>query len=50
MGKKEQKVWKYLLKNKLATPKEVAKATGVSYGYVNQLMKQIGRASCRERV
>lgn len=42
MGKKEQKVWKYLLKNKLATPTEVAKATGVSYGYVNQLMKRIG--------
>lgn len=42
MGKKEQKVWKYLLKNKLATPKEVAKATGVSYGYANQLMKRIG--------
>ena len=42
MGKKEQKVWKYLLKNKLATPTEVAKATGVSYGYANQLMKRIG--------
>ena len=29
MGKKEQIVWQYLLKNKLATPTEVAKATGV---------------------
>ena len=42
MGKKEQIVWQYLLKNKLATPTEVAKATGVSYGYANQLMKRIG--------
>tara|TARA_R100000655_G_scaffold101393_1_gene146496 strand:+ start:1488 stop:1787 length:300 start_codon:yes stop_codon:yes gene_type:complete len=42
MGKKEQMVWKYLLKNKLATPTEVAKATGVSYVYVTKLMKTIG--------
>lgn len=42
MGKKEEIVWQYLLKNKLATPTEVAEATGVSYGYANQLMKRIG--------
>ncbi len=42
MGKKEEMVWQYLLKNKLATPTEVAEATGVSYGYANQLMKRIG--------
>lgn len=39
---KAEKVWKYLLKNKLATPAEVAKATGVSYGYVYKLMKKVG--------
>ena len=39
---KKEKVWAYLLKNKLATGKEVAKATGVSYTYVNKLMKSIG--------
>lgn len=42
MGKKEQIVWQYLLKNKLAKPKEVADATGVSYVYVTKLMKRIG--------
>ena len=39
---KKEKVWAYLLKNKLATAKEVAKATGVSYTYVNKLMNSIG--------
>ena len=39
---KKEKVWAYLLKNKLATRKEVANATGVSYTYVNKLMKSIG--------
>ena len=42
MGKKEQIVWQYLVKNKLATPTEVAEATGVSYVYVTKLMKRIG--------
>ena len=37
-----EKVWKYILKNKLATPAEVSKATGVSYGYVYKLMNKIG--------
>ena len=39
---KKEKVWAYLLKNKLATAKEVTKATGVSYTYVNNLMNSIG--------
>lgn len=39
---KAEKVWAYLLENKLATPAEVAKATGVSYGYVYKLMKKVG--------
>ena len=38
--KKAEKVWKYLLKNTLATPTQVAKATGVSYGYVHKLMSK----------
>ena len=40
--KKSEKVWKYVVKNKLATPAQVAKATGVSYGYVHKLMSNIG--------
>ena len=38
-----------LQKNKLATPTEVAKATGVSYGYANQLMKRIGTQEVFEK-
>ena len=40
--KKSDKVWKYLLKNKLATPAQVARATGVSYAYAHKLMKNVG--------
>ena len=39
---KAEKVWAYLLKNKLASPKEVSTATGVSYGYTYKLMKKVG--------
>jgi sugar-specific transcriptional regulator TrmB len=39
---KAEKVWAYLLKNKLASTAEVAKATGVSYGYTYKLMQRIG--------
>jgi hypothetical protein len=39
---KADAVWAYLVKNKTATPAEVAKATGVSYGYVYKLMQKIG--------
>ncbi len=39
---KAEQVWEYLLKNKLASTKEVSKATGVSYTYVHKLMKTIG--------
>ena len=35
---KADAVWAYLVNNKTATPAEVAKATGVSYGYVYKLM------------
>ena len=37
---KADKVKKYLAKNKDATPAKVAKATGVSYGYVHKLMQK----------
>jgi len=40
--KKSEKVWKYLIENQAATAKEVSFATGVSYGYVSQLMRKIG--------
>jgi len=46
MGRKKmtkaEKVWAYLLKNKLASPAEVSTATGVSYGYTYKLMKKVG--------
>ena len=38
---KAEKVWAYLGKNKTATPAQVAKATGVSYGYAYKLMQKI---------
>jgi len=39
---KADKVWAYLVDNKTATPAQVAKATGVSYGYAYKLMQKIG--------
>lgn len=39
---KADAVWAYLVEHKTATPAEVAKATGVSYGYVYKLMQKIG--------
>ena len=39
---KKDRVWRYLLKNKTATAKEVAKACGVSYGYARSMMNNIG--------
>lgn len=41
-AKKAELVWAYILKNKLATSQEVAKATGVSDAYAYQLMRKIG--------
>lgn len=41
-AKKAERVWAYLLDNKLATPSEVALATGVSYAYAYKLMRKIG--------
>tara|TARA_R100001443_G_scaffold115087_1_gene132113 strand:+ start:566 stop:1024 length:459 start_codon:yes stop_codon:yes gene_type:complete len=39
---KKEKVWKYLLKNRLAKPKEVAKACKVSYGYALKIINESG--------
>ena len=39
---KKERVWKYVLKNRLATPKEVAKACKVSYGYALKLINDAG--------
>lgn len=41
-GEKAALVWAYLLDNKLATPAEVAAATGVSYAYAHKLMGKVG--------
>jgi transcriptional regulator with XRE-family HTH domain len=41
-GQKADAVWAYLVTNPLARPAEVAKATGVSYGYVYNLMSKVG--------
>ena len=39
---KSQLVWNYLLKNRTASPREVADATGVSSSHVYRLMNNIG--------
>ena len=39
--RKADKVRAYLVNNKAATPAQVAKATGVSYGYTYKLMRKI---------
>ena len=41
-GGKAEAVWAYLVANPLARPADVSKATGVSYGYVHQLMGKVG--------
>jgi len=41
-GDKAQAVWTYLIKNPLARPCDVSRATGVSYGYVYRLMQKTG--------
>jgi hypothetical protein len=41
-GGKAEAVWAYLIANPLARPADVSKATGVSYGYVHQLMSKVG--------
>ena len=41
-AKKAERVWAYLLDNRLATPSEVARATGVSYAYAHKLMGKVG--------
>jgi len=41
-GQKADAVWAYLVTNPLARPAEVSKATGVSYGYVVNLMSKVG--------
>ena len=38
---KADAVWAYLVEHKTATPAQVAKATGVSYGYAYKLMQNI---------
>ena len=42
MTKNEIKIWKYLLDNRLATVKEVSKATKVNLKEVRGTMKSIG--------
>jgi hypothetical protein len=42
MGKKEELVWKYLVKNPTADAEEVARETQVSYMHVKKCMNKIG--------
>ena len=42
MGKKEELVWKYLVKNPTADAEEVARETQVSYIHVKKCMNKIG--------
>ena len=41
-AKKSELVWAYLIKHPLATPAEVAKATGVSYALAYACKKKVG--------
>ncbi len=41
-AKKSELVWAYLIKHPLATPSEVAKATGVSYALAYACKKKVG--------
>ena len=41
-GQKAEAVWAHLVANPLARPVDVSNATGVSYGYVHQLMSKVG--------
>ena len=42
MAKDKQKIWKYLLENRLATPEEVSKKTKVDLKIVRRTMSSIG--------
>jgi len=47
---KADRVWKYLIDNPSAKPKQVSEACGVSYGYAHQLHSKIGTPpNVRER-
>jgi hypothetical protein len=50
MNNLEVKVWNYLLGNRNATTKEVAKATGASVKFVNELIARISSPNWREEV
>ena len=41
-GRKAEIVWAHIIADPLARPVEVSNATGVSYGYVHQLMGKVG--------
>lgn len=41
-GKKSELVWAHLVANPLDRPADVARKTGVSYGYVYKLMSKVG--------
>ena len=46
----EEYVWKYILANRKASPHQIAKATGMSVGYVEQLLARISSENWKEEV
>jgi hypothetical protein len=46
----EEYVWKYILANRKASPHQIAKATGMSVKYVDQLLARISSENWREEV
>ena len=42
MTKDKEKIWKYMLNNRLATAEEVSKATKISLKVIHHVMKSIG--------
>jgi len=50
MTPKEERVWKYTLANREASPHQIAKATRASVKYVDQLLARISSENWREEV
>jgi len=50
MTMKEEYVWRYILANRKASPHQIAKATGMSVEYVEQLLARISSENWREEV
>ena len=50
MTPKEERVWKYILANRDASPHQIAEATRTSVKYVDQLLARISSENWKEEV